>query len=225
MILYVDVYLWNLQVYLGRKKMLKHYLMFPDHKTPGQDSHAASQFQTNGLMVNGGTNSALFDELMKIVGRAAQSERISIFLAEISNFVSKVHLFKPKILHMEQGSHTSTTSEYYIDKNVSKVLDLPEGLLHLNDRAFDDHFQTKNNMFSTYIDEMPATADISTLQPSLANLQPVGYNLNLFPQVNYDQISDNAVEAEALGKSTVNATPESPILDIPLDLFSFNGIK
>lgn len=207
--------------------MLKHYLTFPDHKTQDSLSRTPSQFHTNGL--TNGTNSALFDELMKSVSQSTQTERISIFLAEVSNFVSKVRKFKSKILHTDQVSHPST-SEYYLDKNVSKVLDLPEGLHQLNDRAFDEHFQQNNqqnnNTFSTYIDERP-TADISPLN---SNLQPLGYNLNLFPQVNYDQISDNAVEAEALGESNGNDTisdlpHETPILDIPLDLFSFNGIK
>lgn len=203
--------------------MLKHYLTFPDHKTQDSLLHTPSQFHTNGRMVNG-TNSFLFDELMKTVSQSTQTERISIFLAEVSNFVSKIRKFKSKILHTDQVSHPST-SEYYLDKNVSKVLDLPEGLHQLNDRAFDDQFQQKNQQFSTYIDERPTTEILP-----LSNLQPLGYNLNLFPQVNYDQISDNAVEAEVLGKSNGNDTisdlpHETPILDIPLDLFSFNGIK
>lgn len=202
--------------------MLKHYLAFPDHKIPPTQNN---QPHTNGLTVNG-TNSFLFDELMKAVGGASQTERISMFLAEISNFVNKIHLFKPKILHTEQGSHPST--EYYVDKNVSKILDLPEGLLQLNDRAFDDNCQQNNNKFSTYIEETNGSTEQHS---SLSNLQQqLGYNLNLFPQVNYDQISDNAVEAEVLGKATENDTitdlpHETPILDIPLDLFSFNSIK
>lgn len=195
--------------------------MFPDHKTQMQEiSHRSNQFHPNGRMANG-TNSIVFDELMKIVGRGTQTERISIFLAEISNFVSNVRMLKPKILHSDQTPHPST-SEYYLDKNVSKLLDLPEGLHQLNDRAFDEQFQKNNTTFSTYIDDRP-TEDIS----SVNNLQPLGYNLNLFPQVNYDQISDNAVEAEALrktnGNDTINDLPhDSPILNIPLDLFSFN---
>lgn len=191
--------------------------MFPDHKTHMQEiSHRSNQFHPNGRMANG-TNSIVFDELMKIVGRGTQTERISIFLAEISNFVSNVRMLKPKILHSDQTPHPST-SEYYLDTNVSKVLDLPEGLHQLNDRAFDDH-SSNNTTFSTYIDDRP------TEDPSSVN------NLNLFPQVNYDQISDNAVEAEALRKTNGNDTmndlvPQDSFAllshsNIPLDLFSF----
>lgn len=196
--------------------MLKHYLSFPDHKIPPIQTN---QSHTNGQILN----SFLFNELMKMVGSASQTERISMFLAEISNFVSKVRLFKPKIL---SGTHPST--EYYIDKNVSKILDLPEGLLQLNDRAFDDNCQQNNNTFSTYIEETNGPSDQMS---SLSNLQQqLGYNLNLFPQVNYDHISDNAVEAEVLGKTNddnpiTDLPHETPILDIPLDLFSFNNIK
>ncbi|XP_031632271.1 uncharacterized protein LOC116346389 [Contarinia nasturtii] len=207
------------KVYLGRKKLLKHYIAFPDHK----DSIQKSQSQTNGL--SNGTNSFLFDELMKFVGRASQTERISMFLAEISNFVNTVHLIKPKILQTEQGTHPST--EYYVDKNVSKILELPEGLVQLNDKAFDDNVQQNNNTFGPYIKkDQPKCLDRPT---DISNLQPLGYNLNLFPQVNevsYDQITDNAVEAE-LGKSSGNDSVGdlTHATDIPLDMFSFNNIN
>lgn len=220
-------------MYLGRKKLLKHYLAFPEHKAPANRPLISSQFQTNGGGIingggvgGGGTNSFLFDEMMKLIGQTAQTERISIFLAEVSNFVSKLDALKSKIIHSNTMSHHTSTSEYYLDKNVSKILDMPEGLHQLNDRAFDDNFQTA---FSTYIDDRPVPSmDISSL--SHLPLQSLDYNLDHFPLVNYDQISDNAVEAEALGKS--NGTDgisdlqhENPILDISLDLFSFNGIK
>lgn len=183
-----------MQVYLGKKKMLKHHLAFPDHKTPIRETHAPNQLLTpNGSMANG-VNGSLFNDLMRIVGSASQSERISIFLSEISSFVSNVRTVWGK-LHLEQVPHLST-SEYYLDKNVSKVLDLPEGLFHLNIGAFDDYFQQNKAMFRTYVDE-PPIVDIA----SIADLPQIGYNLNLFPQVNYDQITDNAVEAEVLEKT------------------------
>lgn len=214
-----------LQVYLGRKKLLKHYQAFPDHKIPANRPFISSQFQTNGGCINGGgSNSLLFETLMNLISKTAQTERISIFLAEISNFVSKVDAFKSKILHSNLNSHTTSTSEYYLDKNVSKMLDMQEGLVKLNDRAFDDKVQTT---FSTYIDDRPPTLDISSALSNLP-LQSLEYNLDHFPLVNYDQISDNAVCE--LSKSNGNdgigdLQHENPILDISLDLFSFNGIK
>lgn len=191
-------------MYLGRKKMIKHFLAYPDHKKPIQNN----QPHTNGLETNG-TNSVLFDELMKIVSTASQKQRIHMFLAEISNFVNKVRFFKPKLLQT-QGIYSST--EYYVDKNVSKVLDLTEGLLQLNDRAFDESFQQTNNTFNTFSSEV----------------SPLEYNLNLFPQGNYDQISDNAVEAEVLGKSNESNTvtelsPETHILDISFRSITSNN--
>lgn len=160
--------------------MLKHHLAFPEHKSPVPDTPA----KTNGLMANG-TNSFLFDELINAVNGASQSEQISVFLTEISNFVNKVRLLKPKLLKQDTNC---LTSEYYLDKNVSKILELPEGLLQLNESAF----QQNNSTFSSYVEERKSP-DITPLHP------PLGFNLNL-SQVNYDQISDNAVEAEALGK-------------------------
>lgn len=209
---------------MGRKKLLKHYQAFPGHKVPANRPFISTQFQTNGGCINGGggPNSFLFDELMKLIDRTAQTERISIFLAEISHFVSKVDALKTKIVHSNLNSHTTSKSEYYLDKNVSKMLEMEEGLHQLNDRAFDDKVQTA---FSTYIDDRPPSVDISSPLSNLP-LQSLGYNLDHFPLVNYDQISDNAVCE--LGKS--NGTDgigdlQNPILDISLDLFSFNGIK
>lgn len=211
----------SFQVYLGRKKLLRHYVAFPEHKAPANRQLISGQFHTNGGTINGGgSNSFLFDELMKLISQTAQTERISIFLAEVSNFVSKVDALKSKIMHSNAMSHAST-SEYYLDKNISKILEMPEGLCQLNDRAFDDNFQTA---FSTYIDDRPPSVDISSL--SNLPLQSLGYNLDHFPLVNYDQISDNAVCE--LGKSNGNdgiGDLQNPILDISLDLFSFNGIK
>lgn len=213
-------------MYLGRKKLLKHYQAFPEHNVPVNRPFISSQFQTNGGCINGGrSNSFLFDELMKLISQTAQTERISIFLAEISNFVSKVDAFKSKIVHSHLNSHTSnSTSEYFIDKNVSKMLEMQEGLHQLNDRAFDDKVQTT---FSTFIDDRTPSLDISSALSSLP-LQSLEYNLDHFPLVNYDQISDNAVCE--LGKSNGHdgigdLQHENPILDISLDLFSFNGIK
>ena len=163
-------------MYLGRKKLLKHYLVFPEHKAPANQPLISSQFQTNGGIINGGgSNSFLFDELMKLIGQTAQTERISIFLAEVSNFVRQVDALKSKIIHSNLMSHMTSTSEYYLDKNVSKILEMPEGLHQLNDRAFDDNFQTT---FSTYIDDRPPSVDIS----SLANLplQSLDYSLDHF---------------------------------------------
>lgn len=155
--------------------MLKHHLAFPDHKTPVPDI----SIKPNGLIANG-TNSFLFDELINAVNGASQNEQISVFLTEISNFVNKVRLLKPKLLQQDTNC---LTSEYYLDKNVSKILELPEGLLQLNDSTF----QQNNSTFSSYVEERKS--------PDNTPL----HHLNL-SQVNYDQISDNAVEAEALGK-------------------------
>lgn len=115
--------------------MLKHHLAFPDHKAPIQEAH------TNGVMVSG-TNSFLFDELMKVVGRASQSDRISTFLAEISNFVSTVRLFKPKILQTEQASN-KLTSEYYLGKHFGSNFQF---ILILNDRNSFAHFDPQNEI-------------------------------------------------------------------------------
>lgn len=202
--------------------MLKHFIAFPDHKAPSDKNFSniqpvnLNQFNYDDISMNG-INSFLFDELMKVVGQATQTERISTFLSELSNFICKIRSCKPKLLHPNE-----TTSEYFLDKYVSKVFDLPEGQIRFDEKAFDEHSQQTNEKFATFIDERPVT-ELATLN----NIQELGYGINLFQQVNYDQISDNAVEAEALGEIHQNsdAAHGTPILDIPLDLFSFKNIE
>lgn len=202
--------------------MLKHFIAYPDHKTSSDKNFLniqpvnPNQFISDDVSMNG-INSFLFDELMKVVGQATRTERISTFLSELSNFICKIRSCKPKLLHPNE-----TTSEYFLDKYVSKVFDLPVGQIRFDEKAFDEHSQRNDEKFVSFIDERPV-AELAALN----NIQQLGYGLNLFQQVNYDQISDNAVEAEVLGKihQHPDATHETPILDIPLDLFSFNNIE
>lgn len=216
-------------MYLGRKKLLKHYVTFPDHKTFDSSSHTqasnSSHFDISETFTNG-AHSILFDELMKLIGQTLPGERVPTFLTEVSNFVYKIRSLKPKLIHSSSsGDHSGP--EYYVDRNVARLLNLPEGRTQLDENAFDEHhLQEKEKPFSTFIDERPIN-DLSSLS---SNLQHLGYNLNLFPPVNYDHISDNAVEAEVLGEIHTNDTindisHESPILDMNLDLFPFNNIK
>lgn len=127
----------NFQIYLGRKKLLKHYLNFPDHQCiadkalasqPTIQNHCSNDEPLNGLQ------SFLFDELMKMVGQTAHTERIPRFLAELSNFTSKLRSLKSKLLYTNGAS-----TEHFIDKYVSKLFDLPEGNMNIDDKAFDEH--------------------------------------------------------------------------------------
>lgn len=78
-----------------------------------------------------GVHSFLFDELMKVVGRSTQVERVPTFLYELSNFLCKVRSFRPKLMHTN-GSST----EHFLDRHVSRLFDLPEGLANLDNEAF-----------------------------------------------------------------------------------------
>lgn len=210
--------------------MQKHHLAFPNHKTPTRENSQHTQtsnfvpFNSHEILMNG-ANSFLFDELMKMVNQTAQSKRVSTFLTELSNFLYKVKTLKSKLL--DTKSPASAISEYYMDKGVCNVFDMIEGNIQLNDNAFDSEFELNEKIFSSIMNEQAVVNDLSSLTSHLPSLE---YNLNLFPQVNYDQITDNAVEAEALekvhSKETISEIPPpSPMLDIPLDLFSFNNLK
>lgn len=218
----------HFQVYLGRKKLLRHYITFPDHKTvENNSSHTqtsnSSNFDINEPYTNGG-HSILFDELMKIVGQSLPGDRVPTFLNEVSNFVYKLKTLKSKLL--QPPTIHQPIAEYYVDKNVSKIMNLPDGQIQLNEKAFDEHSppESIDKTFSTFIDERP-TSNMSSMS---SNLQSLGYNLNLFPpEVQYDHISDNAMEAEIhQNDPIINVMPhDAQMLDMSLDLFSFDNIK
>lgn len=219
---------FEFQVYLGRKKLLRHYITFPDHKTVHNSFHTqtsnSSNCDTNETYTNGG-HSLLFDELMKIVGDTLPGDRVPTFLNEVSNFVYKVRTLKSKLV--QPSAIDQPVAEYYVDKNVSKIMNLPDGRIQLNEKAFDEHSPPEivDKPFSTFIDERP-TSNMSSMS---SNLQSLGYNLNLFPpeHVQYDHINDNAVEAEIHPNDPIiNVMPhDTPMLDMSLDLFSFDNIK
>lgn len=221
-----------LQVYLGRKKLLKHYITFPEHKTQENSFHSqtsnSSQIDLNESFTNG-AHSYLFDELMKMVTRVPNGERVPSFLAEVSNFVYKVRSLKSKLLSPKSMDIAeAVTPDFFVDKNVAKVLNIPEGRTQMNEHAFDEHSQEQQQQhdqsFSEFINDVDRPP--SNMSSMSSNLQQLGYNLNLFPPVTYDHISDNAVEAEVLEKIHSNVdvindmTHESQILD----LFSFNNL-
>lgn len=212
---------------MGRKKLLRHYNTFPDHKTVDNSSHNqtsnSSNFDINEPYTNGG-HSILFDELMKIVSQTSPGDRVPTFLNEVSNLVYKLRTLKSKLL--QPSAIDQPIAEYYVDKNVSKIMNIPDGRTQLNEKAFDEHSSPEimNKPFSTFIDERP-TSNMSSMS---SNLQSLGYNLNLFPpEVQYDHISDNAVEAEIhQNDPIINAMPiDTPMLDMSLDLFSFDNLK
>lgn len=206
---------------------MRHYITFPDHKTVDNSSHTqtsnSSNFDINEPYTNGG-HSIIFDELMKIVGRTNVGTRVPTFLNEVSNFVCKLRMLTTQLL--QPSANDQPIAEYYVDKNVSKIMNLPNGRTQLNEKAFDEHSPSEiiDKSFSTFIDERP-TSNMSSMS---SNLQSLGYNLNLFPpEVQYDHISDNAVEAQIhQNDPIINVMPhDAPMLDMSLDLFSFNNIK
>lgn len=211
------------QIYLGRKKLLKHYFNFPDHRTTNDDGFQSTRVNQISIAESppniNGIHSFLFDELMKVVGQTSQMERIPTFLYEVSNFLCKLRSFKSKLMHTN-----GTTTEHFLDKHVSKLFDVPEGLVNLDTEAFDEHSHNNTNMLLDRFTESQAANDLSA---AIANLTDLDYGLNLFNPVGYDQISHNSIEAEVLAKLNEGpvTTQNTPILDIPMDLFSFDNIK
>lgn len=197
--------------------MLSHLKAFPDHKMPFDHRPAES----NGL-ANGGdatpspTNSILFNELTRSLSTISQNERCKYLLDELSNFVTHLNVFKNSLLptciseNVDQQPH-------YVDKNVSLLLGIQEGSYDLNERVL-EHYQCQT--------EQKSSAAFEVNLPSVVSIQPSKYDLVPINEVNYDQITDNAMEAVSLDKilskdSDVIVT--SPILDISLDMFQFNG--
>lgn len=204
------------QIYLGKKKMLSHLKAFPDHKMPFDIASVVSNGFANGLPTSP-TNSLLFNELTRSLSNVMRNERCKYLLDELSNFAMQINVLKGSLL-------PSCTSEYvdhrphYVDKNVGQLLGIQEGNYNLNESVL-EHFQCQMQQKIS----SPFNAIGSTL-PSVVSIQPSNYDLVPINEVNFDQITDNAMEAVSLDKILIkdsDVTVTSPILDI--SLFRFNG--
>lgn len=135
---------------------------------------------------------------------------------ELSNFATHLNVLKSSLLpscideNVDQQSH-------YVDKNAALLLGIEEGSCNLNERVL-EHYQCQM--------EPKSPEAFEKMLPSVVSIQPSKYDLVPINEVNYDQITDNAMEAVSLDKilsKDSDVVITSPILDISLDLFQFNG--
>lgn len=207
------------KIFLG-KRMLKHFLTHPDHKI--ESTNASEKMD-------------IYSFLVQKVKNSLESEKTEVFLNEISNFVAKLQHLSSRLIH-------NTTGMNFVNQNSSKVLGIPEGYYSLDINA----------LFST--------ADHSIPEPELSefkynSLSNISLNLssdNIIPQSeesllktvddlvkegikkldNFDHhaITDNAVEAEVIMKSSENGVdgndsilppPPPSLMDLSLDVDMF----
>lgn len=200
--------------------MLSHLKAFPDHKMPFDHLPATSNGLTNGISNSSPTNSSLFNELIRNLTTMRRNERCKYLLDELNNFMTHLNVLKDSMLPtcISQNDEHVEYQTHYVEKNVSQLLGIQEGNYDLNE-SFLEHYQCQMEQKSVEIFE-------STL-PSVVSIQPSKYDLVPINEVNYDQITDNAMEAVSLDKILTSKDSDvivsSPILDISLDMFQFNG--
>lgn len=208
------------QIYLSKKKMLSHLKAFPDHKMPFDHRTPATNGLKNGTTTptpSSPTNSILFNELIRNLSTATQNERCKFLLDELSNFITHLNVLKDSLLPSCNTDCVHNQS-HYIDKNVGQLFSIQAGTYDLNADLL-QHYQHQ------MIEQKNAEIFESTL-PSVVSIQPSQYDLVPINEVNYDQITDNAMEAVSLDKilsKDNDVVVPSPILDISLDMFQFNG--
>lgn len=199
------------QIYLSKKKMLSHLNAFPGHRP--------SNGLSNGLSNPSPTNSFLFNELTRSLSTVARNDRCKYLLGELSNFVTHLNVLKESLLPPCMDANVDQRP-HYVDKNISQLFGIQEGNYNLNESVL-EHYQCQmEQRSSTPFDGIEASL------PSVVSMQPSKYDLVPINEVNYDQITDNAMEAVSLDKilsKDSDVVVSSPILDISLDMFQFNG--
>lgn len=198
---------------MGRKRIQRHWNVFPDHRT--DDVQIASI---------PATDSFLFNEMMRRINATDESQRNEVLFSELNNFTKQMNLLKETLFvsDVESNSKSTECRRRYLSENVARLFDLPEGNYAVNERRFDTIKGTKIAETVTsqcLFNSANEPVGIHSNWPSSLNgIDPIG-------EVNYDQISDNAMEASSLEKilKNDNDVVTSPILDISLDLFSFSS--
>lgn len=196
--------------------MLSHLIAFPDHKMPFDHPSVISNGVANDVSTPSPTNSFLFNELTRSLSTLKRDERCKYLLDELSNFVTHLNVLKDSLLPscISENVHHRP---YYIEKNVGQLLGIQEGNYNVNESVI-EHYQCQM--------EQKSLAIFEANLPTVVSIQPSKYDLVPINEVNYDQITDNAMEAVSLDKilnKDSNVVDSSPILDISLDLFQFNG--
>lgn len=198
--------------------MLSHLKAFPDHKMPFAHQPDVVNGLTNGLPFNY-TNSLIFNELIRSLATVKRKERCKHLLDELSHFMTHLNVLKDSLLPTCNSTNVDQQL-HYVDKSASQLLGITEGNYNLNDNLL-EHYQCQ-----TKKKDSPPFEGIETTLPSVVSIQPSKYDLVPINEVNYDQITDNAMEAVSLDKmlsKDSDVVVTSPILDISLDMFQFNG--
>lgn len=205
------------KIFLG-KRMLKHFLAHPDHKI----------LQPISLPQKMDVYSFLVDK----VKTSLENERTDVFLNEISNFVTKLQDLSSRLIH-------NTTGMHFVNQNSSKVLGIPEGYYSLDINAL---FTTDSIMPEPVLPEYNSLSNIS-LNLSSDNIIPqseesllktvddlVKEGIKKLDNFDHHAITDNAVEAEVIMKSSKNDAdvngstippPPPSLMDLSLDVDMF----
>ncbi|KAL5276014.1 ZNF839 family protein [Megaselia abdita] len=201
------------KIFLG-KRMLKHFLAHPDHKI-----NPTSPPQKTDV----------YSFLVDKVRNSLENERTEVFLNEISNFVTKLQDLSSRLIHNTSGMH-------FVNQNSSKVLGIPEGCYSLDINA----------LFSTDVVSEPELPEYNSLSNISLNLSSdhipqseesllktvddlVKEGIKKLDNFDHHSITDNAVEAEVIMKSsketdTSNSTlppPHPSLMDLSLDVDMF----
>lgn len=199
--------------------MLKHLEDFPDHKDNLKDNYKSSSQRIHKRNITHTTHSYdnscdsfLFDKLLKEVYKTNINERSAYFLSQLTNFVTKMRFFKESLLANDNSNENLNSRVNYVNRHVCNLLDIPEGNHYFNESAFDEPKVIRKVLDQT-----------KEIQPDL--LVPASdYSMPCITEVNYDHISDNAVEAGTLASIVCKEPATSPpLLDISLELFQFNS--
>lgn len=121
-----------LQPHRGAKKLSQHYEEFPDHKPQTQiKRHEATEQLFNCNDGHTLSHVDLFDCLIKIVDSTLAESRAATFITQVDLLIKKLKNLMPSMVG-SKADDESKESKCIINKDVSKILDMPPGEYNLN---------------------------------------------------------------------------------------------
>lgn len=240
----------HFQVYLGRRKVMKHLKAFPEHDMPIPTKQKKITLPKKKkppippippIPPPYQSSDRLFDVLIQKIKHAPIDEKSHILFREISDFVEKLEAIRSQLL-CDDNTHSSVE---YLDKHCSKIFGTQEGNYHISldileqlaagidPNEFANNAATDSTILPNQIDHN-INVSLSSISESKIHLVDGISEESLLKTVddlmrkegrmgdgNFDHIEISDNAVEAV--TLKNSGTTQPLLNLSLDLFKFDG--
>lgn len=186
----------SFKIYLGKKRIQKHWNTFPSHRT----DHESDQLVGNGSAHTSLTNSLLFNELVARLERTKKSCRPEFLLNELQQFVNEIDALKK---FMFEEATEPNERKHLVDGNLCRLLSVEEKNFTINENFLENFKSSAENVKAAEIASIPQPTEVSN-----------------------DRKPANAAEdtssATIFENSNMIETPQTSA-EVPLELFSYTN--